>query len=791
MPDRNLSFKISATDDVSTVTKKLASNVKADMANVDTAFSDSETKGKQVAAALSATFDTLDADLTATKTAADALATALGDTGSKIDASSAVGELQRLGLSLDEIEADADALAAALKKADDVSLKHFGGEADVAAGNLRRFSGEADGAAGNIKRVHDSSDQSRSVLANLVGNSIQDMGALGGVAGSAGVAIGQLGEYAADGNISLGSLTKLAGPMAVLGVATMAVSGAMQAASESRAFDAANVKQYSDALKEGQSATESFNDEIRETGELQFRSQTGGGPLGMFASTKDLLPTLDEAGIKVAQFNQIVEQFATKTTSEWVAGLEAAGLSDLEAIRIIKAAKQEHDSRTEAVERAARVDRLLGTEAEVAASKIDDLAAAGQLGEGAIAAMGEATAQAMVQQEGLSGAVRIGEGAIAAMGEATAQAMTWMQEFQRISTSSDWGASAFAGAQTAASQMTEMLFAQSNMAQQDEEAFAALKTSVADNGKTFDQSTQAGRDNMDALEGVSVALEDDLASAYQAADGDADTFKRNATEIATKTLTRLQTELGLSDEETQVLGHQLGLLPEDIETRYKLSQTEEARTKIGLLQGAIEALPKDVQAKVTQQIIAGDYVGAVNTIQTYNNNHPTSVETDSRAGDTAAGRNAVQSYNNSHPTTVRVDSIVGRQRSDNSQVVGEDGLILSSFAAGGSTLPDQARIQPPGTLVQWAEPGTGGEAFIPLAASKEPRSEAIWQQVGRMKGWKAFAAGGFSGGEYMSVAGAPNVVYNITIRQLPGQRPKDVVAAIKEYERTAGTSWRR
>lgn len=60
-----------------------------------------------------------------------------------------------------------------------------------------------------------------------------------------------------------------------------------------------------------------------------------------------------------------------------------------------------------------------------------------------------------------------------------------------------------------------------------------------------------------------------------------------------------------------------------------------------------------------------------------------------------------------------------------------DGAIVA-FADGGARLPQQATIQRPvGSrgLVQWAEPETGGEAFIPLAASKRARSTKILATV--------------------------------------------------------------
>ncbi len=64
------------------------------------------------------------------------------------------------------------------------------------------------------------------------------------------------------------------------------------------------------------------------------------------------------------------------------------------------------------------------------------------------------------------------------------------------------------------------------------------------------------------------------------------------------------------------------------------------------------------------------------------------------------------------------------------------------FADGGM-LPSAATIQPAtGSrgLIQWAEPETHGEAFIPLAPTKRARSLDIWERTGKLLG--AFADGG-------------------------------------------------
>lgn len=61
------------------------------------------------------------------------------------------------------------------------------------------------------------------------------------------------------------------------------------------------------------------------------------------------------------------------------------------------------------------------------------------------------------------------------------------------------------------------------------------------------------------------------------------------------------------------------------------------------------------------------------------------------------------------------------------------GMPEGTYAYGGFHLPSQAKIQSsvhPGGLVNWAEPSTGGEAFIPLHSSKRSQSLKIWHQTG-------------------------------------------------------------
>ena len=73
-----------------------------------------------------------------------------------------------------------------------------------------------------------------------------------------------------------------------------------------------------------------------------------------------------------------------------------------------------------------------------------------------------------------------------------------------------------------------------------------------------------------------------------------------------------------------------------------------------------------------------------------------------------------------------------------------DGSVKDYFGMGGFHENHVAQIAPANTIRMWAEPETGGEAYIPLAASKRDRSIDIWTETGRRLGVMAnYANGGF------------------------------------------------
>lgn len=82
-------------------------------------------------------------------------------------------------------------------------------------------------------------------------------------------------------------------------------------------------------------------------------------------------------------------------------------------------------------------------------------------------------------------------------------------------------------------------------------------------------------------------------------------------------------------------------------------------------------------------------------------------------------------------------------------------------AAGGvfSNMPTNAVIQPATAgLVQWAEPSTKGEAFIPLGGGE--RSRQIWAETGKRLGVFSFEQGGFYGPDVRAARGMTGTPYS-------------------------------
>lgn len=163
--------------------------------------------------------DQLNEQARADAVAMEALASAMGpELAGRADMGAVIDELKRLGLTAEEVTANATELAVKLQ---DVDSPDLGGNLGKALGTAR----------GEAEKLTDSARGANSALANMVGNSAQDVANLGGIAGSTGVALGQMAEYAADAVLeseslggALSSMVKVAGPVAALSAGIALVS---------------------------------------------------------------------------------------------------------------------------------------------------------------------------------------------------------------------------------------------------------------------------------------------------------------------------------------------------------------------------------------------------------------------------------------------------------------------------------------------------------------------------------------------------------------------------------------
>jgi hypothetical protein len=199
-------------------------------------------------------------------------------------------------------------------------------------------------AADDVGRLADESGRARSAMANMTGNVAGELGAISGAGGIAAQSLGELAEAAAEGELSMAGLAKVAGPMAGLAAAMTVMQEAMKAAEASRIFDAEKVKRYSDAIAKGEDRVEALAEQIDELNQLQYRAPSGGGLLGLFSTTKDLIPILRDAEISFEQFNDMVRQFPTRSVDEWRESLYRSGVELLDASAIVKAAKDEFEN---------------------------------------------------------------------------------------------------------------------------------------------------------------------------------------------------------------------------------------------------------------------------------------------------------------------------------------------------------------------------------------------------------------------------------------------------------------
>ena len=215
------------------------------------------------------------------------------------------------------------------------------------------------------------------------------------------------------------------------------------------------------------------------------------------------------------------------------------------------------------------------------------------------------------------------------------------------------------------------------------DALDAITASVKENGTSLSINTAAGRANRESIIGSVKALKDRIETEAQA--GASGKTLGAILQSGTKDLVDQATKAGLNKKQIEALVRQYGLTPKLINTVIQ-NNADAVKAKVEALQREVDRLH-------------GREIGITATVKWQG-------------------------------TTAYVQLRGGKA------VVNDRGnIMVERYAQGGTRLPRVATIAKGGpTLVQWAEPNTGGEAFIPLGAHNRPRSKAILSQVAGMFG---------------------------------------------------------
>lgn len=347
MADRDYRYRIGAQDDATKVFEKIAGSAKREMGKVDDAFDDAENGGKSMARAMKTIADDLERELDGTARAADKLGEALGpDLRGKIGDAGLdkfVTDLRTAGLSFDDIEGEADELAAALARIDDVSVK--------STSRLNQGLRDVDTTAA---KTGDTVDRTGSVFANFAGNAVQDIPGISGSFGALNVAAGQFAEYAAEGGIQIGNMAKALGPIALATVAIGVVNSQLDHIAKTRAFDKDQIEEWTQAIRDGSTAFEAMADQVRDSGKFE---------LAIGDNIVDVLPRFEALGLSMSDFQGLTRLSADQLAA-WKQQLLDSGVNLVEANGLIGAVTAAQGNLASSSAAAAATERFLGHSVE-------------------------------------------------------------------------------------------------------------------------------------------------------------------------------------------------------------------------------------------------------------------------------------------------------------------------------------------------------------------------------------------------------------------------------------------
>ncbi|MFJ3381910.1 phage tail tape measure protein [Curtobacterium sp. NPDC090217] len=297
------------------------------------------------------------------------------------------------------------------------------------------------------------------------------------------------------------------------------------------------------------------------------------------------------------------------------------------------------------------------------------------------------------------------------------------------------------------------------------EAIKSNKDAYKDAGTSLDIATEEGRKNQEVLDGIASSAQD-VASKLFTQTGSQDQATA-AMQRGRDELVKALEQYGITGQAAEDYANEIIGTPTQWATVFQNNATGQPLGDVATYTGSIYGVPN---AKETQ--LKAEIAQATQNLQNLKNqigNVPAAKETELRAQIAAAEANlralkgqldGIQSKS----VTITANYVYNNLRTGDGTpgnglgVMKADGGVVDYYADGAIRGSENhvAEIAPGGAWRVWAEPETGGEAYIPLAPSKRSRSLAIWEETGRRL--QAFADGG-TYGEPTYVPTPPQVVY--------------------------------
>lgn len=253
---------------------------------VEDGANDARTAAQRLADGIAQSSATLEADIQKSAAAARALGNALGpELTAKLGTrgvQNLIRDFTRMGLTLEEVAAEADTLATSIRQLDSISVDPLNNQIDRLDDNIRK--------------VGDTTDRSRSVFANFTGNAAQEIPGVAAAMGPLNTAIGQFAEYAAEGGISLAGFAKTIGPLAAVGGAVLLISEAFSASAKNAELLQKNTDVITDAIVAGKDAATEFFNVLREARTIEIFDRQK----GIFGDTEDIEEELFRLGIRLS-----------------------------------------------------------------------------------------------------------------------------------------------------------------------------------------------------------------------------------------------------------------------------------------------------------------------------------------------------------------------------------------------------------------------------------------------------------------------------------------------------------